>query len=120
MADQLKNIDGVAVKERSAEPLKNDLEAHQYGGESCKHSNEEIIFVADTKQDYLEWKNSIENYLVHSKRIQDLYHFHQTLGEGTFGQVLLGIHKQVIPFVSNRDTEEEKNLSSSAKPGSGR
>jgi hypothetical protein len=56
----------------------------------------------------LEWKNSIENYLVHSTRIQDLYHFHQTLGEGTFGQVLLGIPKQVIPFTNNRELEEDK------------
>ena len=51
----------------------------------------------------------MENFLVHTTRIQDMYHFHQTLGEGTFGQVLLGIPKQVIPFIiNNRDVEEVK------------
>ncbi len=54
--------------------------------------------MADSLSDYIQWKCALENFVVQTTKISSVYHFQDTLGEGTFGQVMLGTPKQLIPF----------------------
>ena len=66
-----------------------------------------MVFIADSYLEYLDWKAALENIVLQTTRIQTIYQFSETLGEGTFGQVVLGIPKIALPFTQ----EEEVKIS---------
>jgi hypothetical protein len=66
--------------------------------------------VADSYPDYLEWKFALENFIVQTQKIQTMYNFSEKLGEGTFGQVILGLPKNYVPPQNNIHNDEEHKI----------
>lgn len=64
-----------------------------------------MIFIADTYHEYLNWKAALENLVLQTTRIQTIYQFSETLGEGSFGQVVLGIPKIALPFTQEEESK---------------
>ena len=60
-----------------------------------------VLFIADSYPDFLEWKCALENFVVQTTKIQTQYNFSEKLGEGTFGQVILGLPKMIKPPANN-------------------
>lgn len=52
-----------------------------------------MFFIADSLAEYNDWKAALENVVVQTTRINQVYHIKEVLGEGTFGQVMLGTPK---------------------------
>jgi hypothetical protein len=69
-----------------------------------------MIFIADNYHEYLDWKESLENLVLQTTRIQTIYQFSDTLGEGTFGQVVLGIPKIALPFTREEEAKINESL----------
>lgn len=63
-----------------------------YSVNPCQTGNV-VFLIADSQSEYNEWKTALENIVVQTTRINQVYHIKEVLGEGTFGQVMLGTPK---------------------------
>ena len=52
-----------------------------------------MVIVVDTQQDYNLLKSSLENNVIQTASIHSVYSIKESLGEGTFGQVVKGVLK---------------------------
>lgn len=53
-----------------------------------------IIFIAETHDEYLQWEQTIQSYVLQTKSIKNSYNFKEKLGEGSFGLVYLATLKE--------------------------
>jgi len=83
------NLSGVFLQEMD----KQAIEGQEYYSFSVIYPKKTRIYYADNKKDYDSWISSIRRAIGYSN-LNDIYDVKQKLGNGKFGLVKLGIHKQ--------------------------
>lgn len=83
------NLSGVFVKELE----KVNIDGADFYSFSVIYPKKERVYYADSLKDFNSWVSSIKRAVGYSN-LNDLYEIKQKLGNGKFGLVKLGIHKQ--------------------------
>jgi hypothetical protein len=52
-----------------------------------------IFFIADSYEDCLAWKEALSEYVIQKESIDSVYDMSKKLGQGSFGNVFLGVPK---------------------------
>jgi hypothetical protein len=64
---------------------------------TMKNQNSNIIsyvfFIADSYEDCLAWQESLSAYVIQKEAIDTVYDMTKKLGQGSFGNVFLGVPK---------------------------
>jgi serine/threonine protein kinase len=83
------NLSGVFLQEHDKEVI----EGEEYYCFSAIYPKKTRIYYALTKEDYESWVKSFRKAIGYSN-LNDIYEVKQKLGNGKFGLVKLGIHKE--------------------------
>jgi len=83
------NLSGVFLEELE----KANIEGQDYFSFSVIYPKKTRVYYAENKKDYDSWVSSIRRAIGYSN-LSDLYEVKQKLGNGKFGLVKFGIHKQ--------------------------
>lgn len=83
------NLSGVFLQETG----KQNIDGVEYYSFSAIYPQKTRIYYAENKQDYDSWIRSFQKAIGYSN-LNDLYEVKQKLGNGKFGLVKLGVHKE--------------------------
>jgi serine/threonine protein kinase len=83
------NLSGVFLQELE----KTNIDGVEYYSFSVIYPKKTRIYYAETQEDYNSWVNSFRRAIGYSN-LSDIYDVKQKLGNGKFGLVKLGIHKE--------------------------
>ena len=75
-----------------------------------------LLFVAESKQDYLLWEQAINSYVMQTRGVHEFYNFKEKLGQGSYGHVYLATVKQPNMLNIQESDKEDSGNHASAKP----
>jgi len=100
------NISGVFLKEEN----KTTLEGKEYFTFSMSYPKKTRYYFIDNEEEFKKWMSAIQKAINYSN-LNDIYEVKEKLGNGKFGLVRLGIHKETgrkvaVKIMSKKDMDQ--------------